>query len=113
MDWGLGHYEHLAAQLRPAAEIVVDHLAPGPNEVVLDLGCGTGSAAMIAAGRGARVTGVDPAPQLLETARATAAAARLEADFILGNAADPSWSACSRLPRLSLSGSRSPRPGRP
>lgn len=51
MDWGLGHYEHLAAQLRPAAEIVVDHLVPGPNEVVLDLGCGTGSAAMIAAGR--------------------------------------------------------------
>jgi SAM-dependent methyltransferase len=88
MDWGLGHYEPLAAQLRPAAEIVADHLAPGPNEVVLDLGCGTGSAAMIAASRGARVAGVDPAPRLLETGRATAAAARLDADFILGNAAD-------------------------
>jgi SAM-dependent methyltransferase len=87
MDWDLGHYEHLAAQLRPAAEIVVDHLAPRPGEVVLDLGCGTGNAAMIAAGRGARVTGVDPSPRLLEVARATAAAAGLDADFILGNAA--------------------------
>jgi SAM-dependent methyltransferase len=87
MDWDLGHYEHLAAQLRPAAEIVVDHLAPRPGEVVLDLGCGTGNAAMIAAGGGARVTGVDPSPRLLEVARATAAAAGLDAEFILGNAA--------------------------
>ena len=87
MDWGLGHYEHLAAQLRPAAEIVVDHLAPRPEEVVLDLGCGTGNAAMVAAARGARVIGVDPSPRLLGIARATAAAAGLDAEFILGSAA--------------------------
>lgn len=87
VDWGRGHYEHLAVQLRPAAEIVVDHLAPRPDEVVLDLGCGTGNAAMIAARRGARVTGVDPSPRLLEVARATAAAMGLDAEFILGNAA--------------------------
>jgi SAM-dependent methyltransferase len=87
VDWDLGHYEHLAVQLLPAAEVVVGYLAPGPGEVVLDLGCGTGNAAIIAAGRGARVTGVDPSPRLLEVARATAAAAGLDAGFILGSAA--------------------------
>jgi SAM-dependent methyltransferase len=86
VDWDLGHYEHLAVQLRPAAEIVVDHLAPRTGEIVLDLGCGTGNAAMIAVGRGARVTGVDPSPRLLDVARATAAAAGLDAEFILGSA---------------------------
>jgi len=87
VDWNLGHYEHMAPQLRPAAEIVVGHLAPRRGEVVLDLGCGTGNAAMIAAGQGARVTGVDPSPRLLEIARATAAAAGLDAGFIRGDAA--------------------------
>ena len=62
MDWGLGHYEDLAVQLRPAAEVAVGQLAPRPDEVVLDLGCETGNAAMIAASRGARVIGVDPSP---------------------------------------------------
>jgi trans-aconitate methyltransferase len=57
IDWDLGRYEHLAVQLRPAAEVVVGHLAPCQSEVVLDLGCGTGNAALIAASRGGRVTG--------------------------------------------------------
>jgi SAM-dependent methyltransferase len=87
MDWGLGQYERLAVQVLPAAEAVVGQLAPRPAEVVLDLGCGTGNAAMIAAGLGARVTGVDPSGRLLEVARATAAAAGLDAEFVLGDAA--------------------------
>jgi len=37
---------------------------------VVDIGCGPGSAARAAARRGARVTGVDPAPTLLFLARA-------------------------------------------
>jgi SAM-dependent methyltransferase len=87
VDWGVGHYEDLAVQLRPAAEVVVGQLAPRPDEVVLDLGCGTGNAAMIAASRGARVIGVDPSPRLLEVARAAAGAAGLDAVFALGDAA--------------------------
>lgn len=73
-------------QLRPAAEVVVGQLAPRPDEVVLDLGRGTGNAAMIAASRGARVIGVDPSPRLLEVARAVAAAAGIDAAFALGDA---------------------------
>jgi SAM-dependent methyltransferase len=87
MDWGLGHYEHLAAAVGPAAETVVDHLGPRPDEIVLDLGCGTGNATMIAAGRGANVIAVDPSPRLLEIARGTAAAAGLKAEFVIGSAA--------------------------
>lgn len=72
--------------MRPAAEVVVGQLAPRPDEVVLDLGCGTGNAAMIAASRGARVIGVDPSPRLLEVARAVAAAAGIDAALALGDA---------------------------
>ncbi|RSS45908.1 class I SAM-dependent methyltransferase, partial [Streptomyces sp. WAC05858] len=37
---------------------------------VLDLGCGTGSLALLAAERGHRVTGVDRSPRMVELARA-------------------------------------------
>src|ERR1035437_2168850 len=87
MDGGLGQYERLAVQLLPAAEAVVGQLAPRPAEVVLDLGYGTGNVAMIAAGLGARGPGVDPSGRFLEVARATAAAAGLDAEFVLGDAA--------------------------
>ena len=88
VDWGLGRYETTAAQLLPAAEAVVDAAAVVPGERVLDLGCGTGNAALLAARRGARVTGVDPAARLLAVATERAAAGRLEdVAFALGEAA--------------------------
>jgi SAM-dependent methyltransferase len=54
---------------------------------VLDLGTGTGNAALLAAARHATVVGVDPAARLLEVARARAADAGLEATFVLGEGA--------------------------
>jgi SAM-dependent methyltransferase len=88
VDWGLGHYETAAAQLLPAAEAVVGVAAPSPDARVLDVGCGTGNAALLAARRGARVTGVDPAARLLEVATERAAAERLDdVAFALGDAA--------------------------
>ena len=42
---------------------------------VVDVGCGPGTAARTAARRGARVTGVDPAPSMLTVARAVRAVA--------------------------------------
>jgi SAM-dependent methyltransferase len=53
----------------------------------VDVGCGTGNAALLAAARGARVTGVDPASRLLDVARAQAAARGLDATFVSGDAA--------------------------
>jgi SAM-dependent methyltransferase len=86
-DWGLGRYEHTAAQLLPAARVVVDRAAPQPGERAVDVGCGTGNAALLAAERGARVVGVDPSARLLEVAAADAAARGLDAEFTSGDAA--------------------------
>jgi hypothetical protein len=35
MDWGLGMYEHIAAQLLPAARVVVDRAAPAEGDRML------------------------------------------------------------------------------
>ncbi len=47
---------------------LVRHINPGQQ--VLDLGCGTGAAALLAAQRGAEVKGIDVNPQMLEIAEA-------------------------------------------
>ncbi|MBW8793824.1 MAG: class I SAM-dependent methyltransferase [Streptomyces sp.] len=54
---------------------------------VLDLGCGTGSLALLAAEQGHRVTGVDSSPAMLERARAKLAGR--DAVFLPGDAAAP------------------------
>jgi SAM-dependent methyltransferase len=87
VDWSLGNYEHIAAQLLPVARIVVERAAPAEGERVVDVGCGTGNAALLASARGARVIGVDPAARLLEVARDEAARQGLDATFLLGEAA--------------------------
>lgn len=86
MDWSVGHYETTARQLLPAAGVVVERAAPGPGERIVDVGCGTGNAALLAAARGARVTGVDPARRLLEVARKQAAEDGVDATFVEGDA---------------------------
>jgi SAM-dependent methyltransferase len=48
---------------------VLDRLAVGNGVAVLDIGCGSGVAAALAAGRGARVSGFDATPELLSIAR--------------------------------------------
>jgi SAM-dependent methyltransferase len=87
MEWGQGRYEYVAAQLLPAAEVVVDRAAPREGERVVDVGCGTGNAALLAAERGATVTGIDPAQRLLDVAAAQASERGLEATFEVGEAA--------------------------
>jgi ubiquinone/menaquinone biosynthesis C-methylase UbiE len=87
VDWGTGHYETTAAQLLPAAHTVVQRAALKPGERVLDLGCGTGNAALLAAEQAASVTGVDPAERLLEVARSRAVAEHKELSFVHGEAA--------------------------
>jgi len=87
VDWSIGRYEQIADQLLPAARVVVEHAAPIEGEHVVDVGCGTGNAALLAAARGARVTGVDPAVRLLDVARKLATERGLDADFVEGEAA--------------------------
>jgi ubiquinone/menaquinone biosynthesis C-methylase UbiE len=88
VEWGAGRYERIAEQLLPAAEVAVERAAPHEGERVVDIGCGTGNAALLAAERGAKVTGVDPAQRLLDVGAATAAERGLEVSFAIGEAAD-------------------------
>ena len=85
-DWGIGRYERFAPDLEPAAEHVVELAELHPGECVLDLGCGTGNAALLAARAGAAVTGIDPASRLLEIARERLAADGLDGSFVVGDA---------------------------
>ena len=87
IDWGAGHYETTAAQLAPAAAVVVQRASLRPGERVLDLGCATGNAALLAVRAGSTVPGVDPAARLLEVARARAATEGAQIDFTPGDAA--------------------------
>ncbi|MER7835960.1 class I SAM-dependent methyltransferase [Streptomyces sp. NPDC096040] len=81
-DHGLGSPEVRAAW----AERLRTWL-PGRPADLLDLGCGTGSLALLAAEQGHRVTGVDSSPAMVERARAKLAGR--DAVFLLGDAAAP------------------------
>lgn len=87
-DWGAGNYERTAKELEPVAQVIVAEATLSPGERVLDLACGTGNAALIAAARGARVIGVDAAPRLLEVAHHRARAEDVEVEFREGDLLD-------------------------
>ena len=67
-------------------EVLASFLAPLANKTVLDVGTGTGRAALALAKRGARVTGLDASAEMLSFARRRASAAGLEVDFRQGDA---------------------------
>ena len=82
LDWDDGVYEHTAVELLPATAAALAVADPRPGEHVLDVGTGTGNAALAVLRRGGvHVLGVDPAPRLLSVARATAASLGLPAEF--------------------------------
>jgi SAM-dependent methyltransferase len=64
-DWA----EIAEPQNRPLFEQLLDVVETRPGIRVLDIACGSGFAAALAAARGAQVAGVDVAPALLEIAR--------------------------------------------
>ncbi|MDA2894415.1 class I SAM-dependent methyltransferase [Mycolicibacterium sp. BiH015] len=70
--WSSGRYDAVGERIAPIASQLVDaaerRRALGGTDVI-DLACGTGSAALAAAARGARVTGVDYTPQLIAIAQ--------------------------------------------
>jgi SAM-dependent methyltransferase len=85
VDWDAGRYETTAAELAPVAEAVVERAGISANQDVVDVACGTGNAALLAAARGARVVGVDGAARLLEVARERAHAQGLAIDLRRGD----------------------------
>ncbi len=85
-DWSLGSYERTAVLLDSVSDTVVTHARIVPGELVLDIACGTGNAALKAAALGAQIVGVDLAPRLVQVATDRAAAAGLTGTFVLGDA---------------------------
>lgn len=84
--WMAGDFGQVARFTARAAEEFIDRLDIRPGMRVLDVACGTGNLAIPAARKGAEVTGIDIAPNLLEQARQRAAAEGLAATFEEGDA---------------------------
>src|SRR5262245_65864974 len=83
--WGNGPYQNITETLTDLHDRVVDRLAPSDGVTWLDLACGTGAMAELAAKRGADVTGIDLAPALIETAKERAQGQRLDIDYRVGD----------------------------
>jgi SAM-dependent methyltransferase len=72
-----------------AARAVADAAGLHDDDVVLDIGCGPGTAVREAARRGARATGVDPSPVMLRLARWISGVTRADrVSWIEGGAED-------------------------
>lgn len=86
--WGLGNYERIAQQLEPAATALVDACGVTEGQRVLDVGAGTGNAALAAARRGALVTATDLSPVMVEYGSARTREAGVPVDWREANAED-------------------------
>jgi SAM-dependent methyltransferase len=84
--WTAGDFLQIARSFAPGAEEFIARLALCPGESVLDVACGTGNLAIPAARAGARVIGIDIAPNLIADARIEARAAGCVIDFEVGDA---------------------------
>lgn len=84
--WTTGDYDLFSRYMEKDAEEFFRRLGVAPRTCLLDVGCGAGQLALIAARAGAHVVGCDIAPNWLEKARARAAAEGLEVTFEEGDA---------------------------
>ena len=84
--WGNGPYENITDLLTESQEDLVAALDPQPGQKWLDAATGTGAVARMAARAGADVTGLDLAPDLIETARGQTEAEGLSIEFDVGDA---------------------------
>jgi SAM-dependent methyltransferase len=84
--WMTGDYDLFSRYLEKDAKVFYQRLGITPGTRLLDVGCGAGQLALIAARAGAKVTGCDIATNWLEQARTRAAAEGLEITFEEGDA---------------------------
>src|SRR3954465_9622260 len=84
--WESGDFGRVAKFNMPAAEEFMASLPLQPGMKVLDVACGSGNLAVIAARRGCAASGVDIATNLIAQAREWAAAEQLNVEFREGDA---------------------------
>jgi SAM-dependent methyltransferase len=83
--WSGATYERIAEAFLPVHERIVAALAPAPGDNFLDLACGTGGVALVAARAGSNVTGIDIAADQVEKARTAAEQSGLAIRFDQGD----------------------------
>jgi SAM-dependent methyltransferase len=84
--WGSGPYQGITETIADIHQAVIEQLDPQPGQRLLDVACGTGAAAELAATTGAEVVGVDIAPALIEQAKERATERGLDIDYRVGDA---------------------------
>ena len=83
---GWSSFAPIAAFTTPAAAHLVEFAGIAPGQTVLDLACGTGVVAVTAARLGARLSGLDLSPALIEDAQRNAALLDHDIAFTTGDA---------------------------
>lgn len=111
--WMAGDYGVFATYMEPGALEILAGLRIAPGSRMLDVACGAGQIAIPAARAGVSVTGVDIAANLIEQARARAAAEGLTIQFDEGDAEQLPYPDASFDTVVSLIGAMfAPRPER-
>jgi SAM-dependent methyltransferase len=84
--WGAAPFEVCAVTINDVHQAVVDAVGDAAGRRWLDVACGTGGVSELAAQGGADATGIDLAPNLIETAKRLAAEKGLQIDYRVGDA---------------------------
>jgi SAM-dependent methyltransferase len=84
--WAAGDYPDVARTIEPAALTLLERLGVEEGMDMLDVATGTGNVAIPAASAGARVSGLDLTPSLLEVARERAEQAGVQVSWLEGDA---------------------------
>jgi 2-polyprenyl-6-hydroxyphenyl methylase/3-demethylubiquinone-9 3-methyltransferase len=86
--WSSGDWPDVAKSIQPVADDLVAEAEISDGVELLDLGTGSGNLAIPAAQAGAKATGSDITTELFDAARARAAEAGVEVDWVEADAAD-------------------------
>ena len=109
--WTSGDYDRFSRYLEGGAREFYERLQLAPGCRLLDVGCGSGQLALIAAKDGLEVTGVDIAANWVERAQARARAEGVSARFEVADAEALPYEAASFDAVVSLIGAMfAPRP---
>ena len=84
--WTIGDYPVVARHLLPISEQLITAIDIRPRDRVLDVGVGTGNAAIVASRLGAQVIGVDLTPAQIDLARTRCADEGVDVDLRVGDA---------------------------